>query len=93
MRNLLSHLYNGGDPDSYITDLHTIANNYPDKTIWQTEFDWPTPFNSAWLIHNMIVEGRASGPFGGFRGRLKNRSSLIYRDINLRHAQSIHIFD
>ncbi|MBN1577893.1 MAG: hypothetical protein JW913_15140 [Chitinispirillaceae bacterium] len=57
------HLYNGGDPgdpDTYIANLQTIANNYADKTIWQTEFDWPTPFNSAWLIHNTIVEGRAS---------------------------------
>lgn len=60
------HLYGGGDPDepdSYISKLRSVADHFPDKTIWQTEFDWATPFHTAWLIHNTLVEGRVSAYF------------------------------
>jgi glucuronoarabinoxylan endo-1,4-beta-xylanase len=63
---LAYHLYNGGDqdnPDSYLSNLRAIASAYPNVRIWQTEFDWPTPFKNAWLIHNCLVEGNVSAYF------------------------------
>jgi glucuronoarabinoxylan endo-1,4-beta-xylanase len=60
------HLYNGGDtanPDSYSANMQAIAAKYPAKTIWQTEFDQVSPFKTAWLMHNCIVDGRASAYF------------------------------
>jgi len=63
---LAYHLYNGGqqdNPDSYLPNLRGIAQAYPEMRIWQTEFDWPAPFNNAWLIHNCLVEGNVSAYF------------------------------
>jgi glucuronoarabinoxylan endo-1,4-beta-xylanase len=57
------HLYNGGDtanPDTYNANLQSMSAKYPGKTVWQTEFDQCSPFKTAWLMHNCIVEGRAS---------------------------------
>jgi O-glycosyl hydrolase len=57
------HLYNGGDtanPDAYSANMQAMAAKYPDKKIWQTEFDQCSPFKTAWLMNNCIVDGRAS---------------------------------
>lgn len=63
---LAYHLYNGGsqdNPDSYLSSLRAIARAYPEMRLWQTEFDWPNPFNTAWLIHNCLVEGNVNAYF------------------------------
>jgi glucuronoarabinoxylan endo-1,4-beta-xylanase len=61
------HLYHGGDgnvnPDAFNTNLTTIANDYPDKPIFQTEYDYGGWFNTAWLIHNCLIYGNVSGYF------------------------------
>jgi len=58
------HLYHGGDgnenPDSFITNLSSIANSYSDKPIFQTEYDYGGWFNTAWLMHNCLVYGNLS---------------------------------
>jgi len=61
------HLYHGGthtDPDSFVATMETVADQYADKPIFQTEFggstrgDW---FQTAWVIHNALVhEGVAA---------------------------------
>jgi len=56
------HLYNGGDPnnpDSFNSALQGVASSFPDKPIFQTEYDGGSAFNTAQLIHNCIVEGNA----------------------------------
>lgn len=56
------HLYNGGDgnnPDSFNSNFQAVKNAFSDKPIWQTEYDYGTPYNTAQLIHNAVVEGNA----------------------------------
>ncbi len=59
------HLYHGGsgnvDPDVFIPNLEAIANSYPGKPIFQTEYDQGGWFNTAWLMHNCLVYGNVSG--------------------------------
>ncbi len=61
------HLYHGGDgnvnPDAFNGNLSAIANNYTDKPIFQTEYDYGGWFNTAWLMHNCLVRGNVSGYF------------------------------
>lgn len=61
------HLYHGGDgnvnPDAFNNNLIAIANNYSDKPIFQTEYDYGDWFNTAWLMHNCLVYGNVSGYF------------------------------
>lgn len=63
------HLYHGGDgsdnkyPDEFIPNLTTIANNYSEKPIFQTEYDLGGWFKTAWLMHNCLVYGNVSGYF------------------------------
>ena len=65
------HLYHGEsdnvndnhNPDLFIPNLTTIANNYTGKTIFQTEYDRNDWFNTVWLIHNCIVKGNVSAYF------------------------------
>jgi glucuronoarabinoxylan endo-1,4-beta-xylanase len=62
------HLYHGGsenntDPDAFIPNLTTIATNYSDKPIFETEYDYGGWFNTAWLMHNCLVYGNVSGYF------------------------------
>ncbi len=60
------HLYSGGDgnnPDSFNSIFRTIAATYPNKPIFQTEYDYGTAFTTASLIHNSLVEEGASGYF------------------------------
>jgi len=59
------HLYHGGDgnvhPDAFNANLTAIANNYSDKPIFQTEYDYGGWFNTAWLMHDCLVNGNVSG--------------------------------
>jgi glucuronoarabinoxylan endo-1,4-beta-xylanase len=59
------HLYHGGDgnnnPDAFNANLSAIANSYSDKPIFQTEYDYGGWFNTAWLMHNCLVNGNVSG--------------------------------
>ncbi|HPD00812.1 MAG TPA: carbohydrate-binding protein [Acetivibrio sp.] len=60
------HLYNGGDgsnPDSFNSIFKTLAETYPDKPLFQTEYDYGTPFTTAQLIHNSLVVEGVSGYF------------------------------
>ncbi|MFZ5988606.1 MAG: carbohydrate-binding protein [Bacillota bacterium] len=60
------HLYNGGDPynpDSFNSAFRAIAAAYPNKPLFQTEYDYGTPFTTAQLIHNSLVEEGVSGYF------------------------------
>ncbi len=62
------HLYHGEsdnindnhNPDLFIPNLTTIANTYPGKPIWQTEYDRGDWFKTVWLIHNCLVYGNVS---------------------------------
>ncbi|MBO8131016.1 MAG: hypothetical protein H0Z29_05800 [Candidatus Marinimicrobia bacterium] len=53
------HLYHGGDgndnPDSFNGNMLSIASRYNDKPIFQTEYDYGSWFNTAWLIHNSLT--------------------------------------
>ncbi|HLV10352.1 MAG TPA: hypothetical protein VKY40_09090, partial [Halanaerobiales bacterium] len=55
------HLYRGGEhsrPDSFNYSLRQLNEKYPDKPKFQTEFErGENGFNTAWLIHNSLVEG------------------------------------
>ena len=58
------HLYHGGDgsnPDSYITNMTKIAEQYPDKPRFQTEYDGGDWFDTAWFIHNSLVYEEVAG--------------------------------
>ncbi|HYH02934.1 MAG TPA: glycoside hydrolase family 30 beta sandwich domain-containing protein, partial [Bacillota bacterium] len=60
------HLYNGGDaynPDNFITAMQGLAKAYPSKPLFQTEYDQGTPFTTALLIHNSLVEEGVSAYF------------------------------
>ncbi|MFW6022579.1 MAG: carbohydrate-binding protein [Halanaerobiaceae bacterium] len=60
------HLYNGGDgsyPDGYNDIFETLNNEYPDKPLFQTEYDYGTPLNTAHLIHNSLVIEEVSAYF------------------------------
>jgi glucuronoarabinoxylan endo-1,4-beta-xylanase len=61
------HLYHGGDgnvnPDAFNSNLIEIANNYSDKPIFQTEYDYGDWLNTVWLMHNCLVYGNVSGYF------------------------------
>ena len=53
------HLYNGGDPnspDSFVSAMQGIASAFPDKPLFQTEYDQGTPFTTALLMHYSLVE-------------------------------------
>lgn len=62
------HLYHGEsdkvndnhDPDLFIPHLESIAENYSDKPIFQTEYDRGDWFNTAWIMHNCLVYGNVS---------------------------------
>jgi len=62
------HLYHGEadhvgdnhDPDQFIPNLSKIADSYPDKPVWQTEYDRGDWFNTVWLMHNCLVHGNTS---------------------------------
>lgn len=57
------HLYNGGDPanpDSFNSTFQTLKNLYYPMPLWQTEYDWAAPFETALLIHNSLVEENVS---------------------------------
>lgn len=62
------HLYHGEsdkvndnhDPDLFIQNLESIAQNYSDKPIFQTEYDRGDWFNTAWIMHNALVNGNVS---------------------------------
>lgn len=58
------HLYNGGnvsDPDSYNANLREMAQKYPNMPKFMTEFEGGSKFQTAWIIHNNLVQGNASG--------------------------------
>ncbi len=60
------HLYNGGDannPDNFNTNFRALAAAFPDKPLFMTEYDQGTPFTTAQLIHNSLVEEGVSGYF------------------------------
>ncbi|MBN1187143.1 MAG: T9SS type A sorting domain-containing protein [Bacteroidales bacterium] len=63
------HLYHGDNgsmntnPDAFNDNLSAIAETYPDKPVWQTEYDRGDWFQTAWLIHNCLVNGNVSGYF------------------------------
>lgn len=60
------HLYNGGDannPDSFNTAFRAIKQEFPNKPLFQTEYDYGTPFTTAQLIHNSLVEEGVSSYF------------------------------
>ena len=59
------HLYHGGAdetrlygwPDSFISDMHSLRNRfYPEMPMYQTEYHRGDGFNTAWIIHNSLVE-------------------------------------
>ncbi len=57
------HLYSGGthqDPDTFVPKLQAIRDAYPEKSRWMTEFGRSDGFQTAWLIHNSLVEEEAS---------------------------------
>ena len=57
------HLYYGGDhqkPDTFIPALHSVRDAFPNKPIWMTEFGRSDGFQTAWCIHNTLVEGNAA---------------------------------
>ena len=60
------HLYHGGDegeninPDSFNKNFGRIVARYPDKPIFQTEYDQGDWFYTAWIIHNALVHGNVS---------------------------------
>ena len=56
------HLYSGGthvEPDSFVEELRAIRAAYPGKLRFQTEFGRSDGFQTAWLIHNSLVEEEA----------------------------------
>lgn len=60
---LAFHLYHGGDenqPDSFNNELLKIKNKYPNIPKYQTEFYRGDAFNTAWIIHNCLVNGDVS---------------------------------
>jgi glucuronoarabinoxylan endo-1,4-beta-xylanase len=62
------HLYHGGsdqnsDPDAFNSNLIAIASSYSAKPIFQTEYDYGGWLNTAWLMHNCLVNGNVSGYF------------------------------
>ncbi len=57
------HLYHGGsadNPDLFNTNLSRIAENYPDKPIFQAEYDQGDWLNTVWLMNNCFVHGNVS---------------------------------
>lgn len=60
------HLYNGGDaynPDNFLTAMKGLKTSYPNKPLFQTEYDQGTAFSTALLIHNALVEEGVSAYF------------------------------
>jgi glucuronoarabinoxylan endo-1,4-beta-xylanase len=63
------HLYHGEsdnvndnhNPDLFNPIFLTIARNYSDKPIFQTEYDRGDWFRTVWLINNAMVSGNVSG--------------------------------
>ncbi|MFP4015729.1 MAG: hypothetical protein ACLFUI_01740 [Halanaerobiales bacterium] len=57
------HLYNGGDhqnPTSFSHGMNQLAEYQKEKPIYMTEFERGTGFQTAWLIHNSLVEENVS---------------------------------
>lgn len=57
------HLYSGGkheDPDTFRTYLNGLRDTYPNQRKFQTEFGRGDGFQTAWLIHNCLVEEEAN---------------------------------
>ncbi len=60
------HLYNGGDgnnPDSFNNIFKALKAAYPNKPLFQTEYDYGTAFTTAQLIYNSLVNEGVSGYF------------------------------
>lgn len=58
------HLYHGstdGSANGYVNALRATTNLFPSKPRYMTEFGVSNMIESATLIHNCVVEGRASG--------------------------------
>lgn len=55
-----NNVNNNSDPDLFIVNLSAIANDYPGKPIWMSEYDRGDWFNTVWLINNCIVDGNVS---------------------------------
>lgn len=63
------HLYHGEsdnvsdnhNPDLFKQNLSAVANSYPDKPKFETEYDRGDWFNTVWLMHNCLVNGNVSG--------------------------------
>lgn len=57
------HLYNGGEvsnPDSFNANLRELVLEYPNVSRFMTEFgrgDW---FQTAWIMHNSLVQGNVN---------------------------------
>ena len=65
------HLYNGGTgnqanivPDSFIANMQGLANSYyPNKPLFQTEYDYGTPLQTGQLIINALVNENVNAYF------------------------------
>jgi glucuronoarabinoxylan endo-1,4-beta-xylanase len=63
------HLYHGEsdnvndnhNPDLFNLNLSAVANSYPGKPKFETEYDRGDWFNTVWLMHNCLVSGNVSG--------------------------------
>ncbi len=56
---LAHHLYHGGDytnPTTFSYKMRKIRVMFPEKLIFQTEFERGDGFQTAWVIHNALVE-------------------------------------
>jgi len=75
------HLYHGGDgknPDSYINNMTKIAEGYPDKPRFQTEYDGGDWFDTARFIHNSLVYEQVAGYL--YWGLVRRQSACIARE-------------
>jgi glucuronoarabinoxylan endo-1,4-beta-xylanase len=64
------HLYNGGtgsntsaniNPDGFITNMQGLANSYyPNKPLFQTEYDYGTPLQTGQLMINSLIHENVS---------------------------------
>src|SRR5262249_8504440 len=57
------HLYSGGsqeNPDSFVANLNGIRDAFPKQSRYQTEYGRGDGFQTAWVIHNCLVEEGAN---------------------------------